>query len=274
MIFNMSGTIRYTIRPYDTLWMLAQVFNTTVDSMMELNPGIDPRNLQVGQVITIMPGYQYYAPFNGNGPLDDINDDMNMNMGTGADMDMDMDMDMDGMMCDLVSYLRMLWEQHITWTRLAIIAIINELQQRDLILQRLLRNPTDFANAFRIFYGDEAAQGIEDLLTAHLTIAAELVNASKAGDTQTAADAEQRWYENANRIAEYLGSINPNWSTEDWNAMLTEHLDLLQADVMNMLRGEYEESIRLYDDIEAQALEMADMMAEGISKQFPATDMF
>ena len=56
----MDGTIRYTVRPYDTIWMLAQVFNTTVDSIMELNPGMNPRNLQIGQVITIRPGYQYY----------------------------------------------------------------------------------------------------------------------------------------------------------------------------------------------------------------------
>lgn len=273
MIFDMSGTIRYTIRPYDTIWMLAQVFNTTVDSIMELNPGIDPRNLQISQVITIMPGYQYYAPYNGmtgspmGGPGDDM--DMDMNMDMGMDMGMDMDMDVDAMMNDLMNYFRMLWEQHITWTRLAVIALIHDLQERDLVLQRLLRNPQDFADAFRTFYGDEVAQNIETLLTAHLTIAAELVQAAKAGDTEAAADAERRWYANANQIAEYLGSINPNWSTEDWNAMLNEHLELLQTNIMDMLEQNYEASINAYDDIEAQALEMADMMAEGIAKQFP-----
>lgn len=258
MIINMSGTIRYTIRPYDTIWMLAQVFNTTVDSVMELNPGIEPRNLQVGQVITLMPGYQYYAPYNGNtdNSMDDFDDEM--------------DMDMDDMACDLANYFRMLWEQHVTWTRIAVMAIIHELPETELILQRLLRNPVDFGNALRTFYSDEIAQDFEELFTAHLTIAAELVQAAKAGNTEAAADAEQRWFENASQIAEFLGSINPNWSTEDWNAMLNEHLELLQANVMNMLQQNYEESINGYDDVEAQALEMADMMAEGISKQFPA----
>ena len=59
----MNGTIQYTIRPYDTIWMLAQVFNTTVDSIMDLNPGIDPRNLMIGQVITIRPGSQNYPSY-------------------------------------------------------------------------------------------------------------------------------------------------------------------------------------------------------------------
>ncbi len=258
----MSGTIRYTIRPYDTLWMLAQVFNTTVDSMMELNPGIDPRNLQVGQVITIMPGYQYYPSYgsgNTGNPMDDFDD-----------MDMDMDMDMDTMMCDLVNYFRILWEQHIAWTRMAVMGIIHELPEANLIIQRLLRNPVDFANAFRTFYGDEIAQTFEELLTAHLTIAAELVQAAKAGNAQAAADAEQRWYANANQIAEFLGSINPNWSSEDWSAMMNEHLELLQENIMQMLEKNYEDSINGFDEVEAQALEMADMMAEGIAKQFPA----
>ena len=72
----MNGTIQYTIRPYDTLWMLAQIFNTTVESIMQLNPGLDPRSLQVGRVITIRPGFQYYSSYpQDNDMMDDMMDD-------------------------------------------------------------------------------------------------------------------------------------------------------------------------------------------------------
>ncbi|NLO88813.1 MAG: DUF3794 domain-containing protein [Clostridia bacterium] len=37
----------------DTLWKLAKRFNTTVEAIMELNPGIDPNNLRIGQKIRI-----------------------------------------------------------------------------------------------------------------------------------------------------------------------------------------------------------------------------
>ncbi|HHX12418.1 MAG TPA: LysM peptidoglycan-binding domain-containing protein, partial [Clostridiales bacterium] len=60
----MRVVMQYTIRPYDTIWMLAQVFNTTVESIMDLNPGINPTNLQIGQVISIAPGYRYYPTRN------------------------------------------------------------------------------------------------------------------------------------------------------------------------------------------------------------------
>jgi len=47
------GTFTYTIQPGDTLFALARRFNTTVVSIMDLNPGIDPEALLIGQQICI-----------------------------------------------------------------------------------------------------------------------------------------------------------------------------------------------------------------------------
>ena len=47
----------YTIKSGDTLYKLARIkYNTTVDAIMRLNPGINPNNLQIGQVICIPEG--------------------------------------------------------------------------------------------------------------------------------------------------------------------------------------------------------------------------
>jgi len=43
----------YTIQPGDTLYSLARFFNVSLDDLLEANPGIDPENLQIGQVICI-----------------------------------------------------------------------------------------------------------------------------------------------------------------------------------------------------------------------------
>lgn len=45
--------IRYTIQAGDTLYALAQRYNTTVDMILRYNPGLDPERLRVGQVICI-----------------------------------------------------------------------------------------------------------------------------------------------------------------------------------------------------------------------------
>lgn len=49
------GSFAYTIRAGDTLFGIAQRYGTTVNAILNLNPGLDPNSLQVAQIICI-PG--------------------------------------------------------------------------------------------------------------------------------------------------------------------------------------------------------------------------
>lgn len=170
---------------------------------------------------------------------------------------------------DLRNNIRMLWEQHGAWTRMVIMSIVFGLPDEEVATNRLLRNPVDFANLLKFFYGNKNALKFSDLLKDHLVIAAQLVKAAKAGDNKSAAQAEKKWYENADELATFLSYINPYWSKESWRSMLHEHLRLVKAEAVAMLTKDYAAGIKVYDNIESQALEMADMMAAGIIKQFP-----
>ena len=170
---------------------------------------------------------------------------------------------------ELMEHLRLLWEQHVAWTRMTIISIAESLPDVDLVTKRLLQNPIDFELALKPFYGEKLAFELAQLFIDHLVIAAELVKAAKAGDEAAAAAAEKRWYANADEIAAFLGRINPYWSEENWRMMLYEHLSLTKSEAVAMLTAKFEVGIEVYDEIELQALMMADVMAAGIIKQFP-----
>lgn len=47
------GTIPYRVKPGDTFFALARRYNTTVEAITAVNPGVSPGNLRVGQSICI-----------------------------------------------------------------------------------------------------------------------------------------------------------------------------------------------------------------------------
>ena len=168
----------------------------------------------------------------------------------------------------LINQFRVLWEEHDVWTRDTISGIVFDLPNTNVVIERLLRNPVDFARIFRQFYGKSIAKRFRDLLREHLVLAAELVTAAKAGDTQATNEAERKWYKNANQIACFLSKINHFWSKNDWKEMMHMHLKLVKAEAVYLLNEDYEANVSIYDKIEAQTLEMADELARGIIKQF------
>lgn len=166
--------------------------------------------------------------------------------------------------------MRKLWEDHITYTRLVIIGVFEDLPDLDPTVQRLLQNQVDIGDAIKPFYGEAAGEQLTALLTDHILIAAEILQAAKAGDTAALEDASERWYANADDIAEFLNAANPKqWPLEEMKAMMREHLDLTLEEAVAYLNGDYEASIAAYDQVHLQVLEMADMLSAGIIKQFP-----
>jgi len=167
-----------------------------------------------------------------------------------------------------MNQFRLLWEQHGVWTRATTSSLVFQLPDVDPVIARLLRNPVDFELALQPFYGRETAARFQELLREHLVLAADLIIASRDGDESAAVEAERLWYINAEEIAKFLGRINPFWSRKQWLRLLFHHLDLVHAQAVFMLTGQYQAGVAVYDEIELQSLDMADVMSAGIIAQF------
>jgi hypothetical protein len=168
------------------------------------------------------------------------------------------------------STMRKLWEDHITWTRLYIISAVGNLPDKDATAQRLLQNQTDIGNAVASFYGDAAGAKLTALLKDHILGAAALIEAAKSGDKAKIDAAAAKWYANADEIATFLSSANPqHWPLADMKAGMKMHLDLTLAEATDRLQGNYAAGIQEYDKIHAHILGLADLLSSGIEKQFP-----
>lgn len=167
--------------------------------------------------------------------------------------------------------MRVLWEDHVTWTRLAVISLVAGTPDTDATVARLLRNQRDIGNAVKPFYGRAAGTALTAELRKHILIAADLIAAAKAGD-QTRLEAEQaRWKRNADDIAALLHRLNPTrWKLATLRAMLGEHLRLTTQEVVARLEADWQADVAAYDRIHHHALGMADVLSTGLTAQFPA----
>lgn len=250
-----QGTRSYTIEAGDTLWLLSQRYNTTVEAIMAANPGVNPTNLFVGQVICIPRNRPQPSPQPNPQPSPEPQLPTYMWVSKAEQ--------------NLGNYLRFLWLQQVYWLRMANQSELWNLSDAEYVMNRLMENPQDFQMALKTFYGDENAKKFADLLTNHLTMVTNYVMAIRDGNAQAAADAENQINNNAVQIISFLTSINPNWAAADLQRMFSEYMNLTKEEIDATMSQNFEDSINIFADIERGALEMADMMTKGIVNQFP-----
>jgi hypothetical protein len=166
--------------------------------------------------------------------------------------------------------MRRLWEDHVTWTRLAIISLTTDAPDADATVGRLLRNQTDLGNAIAPFYGKPAGRQLTALLREHILVAADVIAAARSGDADRLASQQARWNRNADEIAAFLSRANPtSWRPAATRSMMRAHLGLTTNEVVARLKRDWAADVRAYDRVHRQILHMADMLSDGIVAQFP-----
>ena len=168
--------------------------------------------------------------------------------------------------------MRKLWEDHVTWTRLAIVTFADGSAGFDATAARLMKNQVDIGDAIKPFYGTAAGDQLTALLKDHIGIAVELLQAAKAGDQTGFDTANAAWYANSDDIADFLAGANPRyWPRATMRASMRMHLDQTLAEASHELGGEYAASVADYDEIHHHILEMADLLSIGIIRAFPSS---
>jgi hypothetical protein len=166
--------------------------------------------------------------------------------------------------------MRQLWEDHIVWTRLAIISLTTGSPDTEATVGRLLKNQTDIGNAVKPYYGKAAGNKLTAELRRHILIAADLIAAAKAGDQAKLAEEQANWAKNADDIAAVLASVNPRFfKLGVLKAEMQMHLKLTTEEAVARLQGKWDADVAAYDKIHRHILHMSDYLSDGLVKQFP-----
>lgn len=172
-------------------------------------------------------------------------------------------------MADLQWAERRLWMDHVSWTRSFLISDLASLEDKDDVLERLLRNQDDIGNSIKPYYGEEAGNQLASLLREHITIAGQVTDAAKSGSQEDFEKYNKLWYENADKIADFLSSANPNYSNKTLKDLLHKHLQLLTDAVVARVNKDWKADIKAYDQGVDHIIKLADTISDGIIKQFP-----
>jgi hypothetical protein len=157
---------------------------------------------------------------------------------------------------DLILGMRKLWTDHAVWTRMYIIESLDDSPATGAAATRLLQNQVDIGNAIKPVYGDAAGTQLTALLNEHILIAVDIVNAVKAQNTTAQAAAEAKWTQNADEIAAFLASANPNWPEPVLRDLMHTHLSTTKAELVARYTGNTTADVQafkinLWDNIKA-----------------------
>ncbi|MDF2836988.1 MAG: glycosyltransferase [Paenibacillus sp.] len=169
----------------------------------------------------------------------------------------------------LKTTMQRLWMEQALWTQSYLVSAFAGLDDQKPVLERLLRNQQDIGDAIKPYYGEEAGNDLAELLKEHILIAGQIVTATQAGNGADARKYNKEWHRNADDIAKFLSAANPHWSYEELKASLEMRLALIAEVLEAMLAKDWEGSIEVFDKGEAHLIELADLLSEGIVKQFP-----
>ncbi len=171
---------------------------------------------------------------------------------------------------ELRGTMQKLWSDHMQWTFATVDAFFHNQAGLTAQLNRLLQNQKDIGAAIVPVYGQAAGDKLASLLTTHINQAVPVLTAAQKGDQAALKIALDNWYANAQEIADFLATANPkNWNQAEMREMMKTHIDQTTAYAVDLLKNNYEDAVKKYDEANNHMKIMSDELAMGIVKQFP-----
>lgn len=165
--------------------------------------------------------------------------------------------------------LRGLWEDHIFWVRnVVLMTKLGDKAAAKIAEEQAVQNAKDISNAIVPYYGKEAGEKLFGLLAGHYGAIKEYMNADFSGKKAAKEAAMNKMLRNADEIATFLSSANPNWPKEAVLGALKTHGGFHMTQIEQINAKNFAGEAKTWASMKAQINQVADILADGIVKQF------
>jgi hypothetical protein len=172
---------------------------------------------------------------------------------------------------DLRLALRDLWGGHIFWVRNVVLTTkLGDAAAAKVAEEQAVQNAKNIANSITPYYGKEAADKLFNLLAGHYGAIKEYMTAVYAGNKQGADAARTKLLKNGEEIATFLSSANPNWPKDVLLSALAAHAGHHMAQIEAINAKNWPSEAQTWEPMKNHIYTIADVLASGIVKQYPA----
>ncbi len=161
-----------------------------------------------------------------------------------------------------------LWIDNAIYSRQAILCLVDRLPGAEESLYRLMINQEDMGRMFTRFYGREKGDEFCDLISSNTSLTVSMIrNKSRNSGDYEAARAKMDY--NVDRIITYLVAVNPHWTEEELKYLIHLQSKLFDTQLQSRVNANYSYDIETFDRMISETYRLADVLSEGIMKQFP-----
>lgn len=170
---------------------------------------------------------------------------------------------------DLENVMRLLYSQIIMWTRSYLISMASNIEDTVYIKNRLFMITKDMGNLLGIYYGRKIGETFERLFYNQLSLITQLIDVYiENGTEETRNEIIRLLDENTYYIARLFSQVNPFLEEKELEELFCCQIELIKEETIKRIQKRYLEDINLYDDMEYHTLMIADIITEGIRRQF------
>jgi hypothetical protein len=166
--------------------------------------------------------------------------------------------------------MRNLWEDHIFWVRNVVLTTkLGDTAAAKVEEEQVVKDAREIANAVIPYYGKDAGNKLFNLLAAHYGAVKDCMNAVYSGNKEAKNVAMDKMNKNADEIATFLSSANPNWPKAALLSALAAHAGYHMAEIDAINAKDFPSEAKTWGAMKAQVDGIADTLTEGLVKQFP-----